>query len=78
MASRAWRPVTRSGVPSTTASVPAAHVLTPVVTVTALPASMLRTFCSPLPVQNTKAASCQTPTSGTVCGRPSGLTVVIQ
>ena len=72
------RPVTRSAVPSTITSVPACQVFVPVVTVTPGEAPRLRCFCSLRPVQNQKAPSCQRPTSGVVCGRPSARTVVIQ
>src|SRR5688500_4061176 len=50
----------------------------PVVTATCGLASRLRCFCSSGPVQNANAPSCQTPTSGTACGRPSVRTVMIQ
>ena len=33
---------------------------------------------APAPVQKANAPSCQTPTSGTACGRPSARTVMIQ
>jgi hypothetical protein len=73
--------VTRTAVPSTTTTLPVpqpcAPVL-PVVTATWALASRLRCFCSSGPVQKAKAPSCQTPTSGTACGRPSARTVTIQ
>ena len=73
--------VTRTAVPSTTTSLPLSQPLAPVVpvvTATRGLASRLRCFCSFDPVQNANAPSCQTPTSGTACGRPSVRTVMIQ
>src|SRR5215216_5774513 len=73
--------VTRSAAPSTTMSLPTFQPLAPVVpvvTATCGLASRLRCFCSSAPVQNANAPSCQTPTSGTACGRPSARTVMIQ
>src|SRR5829696_8968890 len=73
--------VTRCAEPSTTMSLPTFQPLAPVVpvvTATCGLASRLRCFCSSGPVQNANAPSCQTPTSGTACGRPSVRTVMIQ
>src|SRR6188472_3835327 len=69
-------PVTRSASPSTTTSSPSFHVLTPVVTATAVECARFCAFCSSGPVQNTKPSSTHAPINGVTCGRPSVRTVV--
>ena len=74
-------PVTRTAVPSTTRSLPLSQPFAPVLPVVIATCgleSRLRCFCSWAPVQKANAPSCQTPTSGTACGRPSARTVMIQ
>ena len=57
---------------------PPSHRLGPAIITTCVLARTLANFCSLAPVENQRASSAQTATTGVTCGRPSARTVETQ